>query len=116
MDTLHQWAGKVYYGNELQAWAQAIGIFVLVLVVLPLARMGLDRRLRKLQPHRLDRFLDIAIEFAFWTQAAIWGARAARFMVDRRMQHVGGDQLPTLSILRFVSLLLIWSLAVLMLL
>jgi small-conductance mechanosensitive channel len=153
MDTLHQWAGRVYYGNDLQAWAQALAIFVLLLVVLPLARMAVDRRLRTLKPHqsptalelaialyqgttrlfilgvalyfalktlvlphRLDRFLDIAIEIAFWTQAAVWGARAARFMVDRRMQHVGGDQLPTLSILRFVTLLLIWSLAVLMLL
>lgn len=153
MDTLHQWAGKVYYGNDLQSWAQALGIFVLLLVVLPLARMALDRRLRGLKPHqsptvlelaialyhcttrlfilgvatyfalktlvlprRLDHLLDIGIQVALWTQVAIWGAQAARFLVDRRMRHVGGDQLPTLSILRFISLLLIWSLAVLMLL
>src|SRR5476649_1519526 len=99
---------QVYYGNDLQSWAQALGIFLLLLVLLPLARMALDRRLRQLPPHqsptalemaitlyhcttrlfilgvalyfalktlvlphRLDRFLDIAIEFAFWTQAAI---------------------------------------------
>jgi len=153
MDKLHDLAGSVYYGNDLQSWAEAVGIFLLLLVVLPFARALLDRRLRSLKPHqsptalelaialyhgttrlfilavatyfalktlnlppRVDRFIDVGIEFAFWTQAALWGARAARFMLDRRMQHVGGDQLPTLSILRFVILVLVWSLAVLMLL
>jgi small-conductance mechanosensitive channel len=153
MDKLHDLAGSVYFGNDLQSWAEAAGIFLLLLIVLPFARALLDRRLRSLKPHqsptalelaialyhgttrlfilavatyfalktlnlppRVDRFIDIGIELAFWTQAALWGARAARFMVDRRMQHVGGDQLPTLSILRFVILVMVWSLAILMLL
>lgn len=153
METLYVWAGKVYYGNDLQSWAEALGIFLLLLVVLPLAKVGLDQRLRALPAHksptvlelaialyhsttrlfilamasylalktlslpaRVDHFIDIGIEFAFWTQAALWGARTARFLVERRMQRVGGDQLPTLAILRFVSLVLVWALAMLMLL
>ena len=51
MDTLHELAGKVYYGNDLQSWAEALGIFLL-LVVLPFVRLALDRRLRTLQPHQ----------------------------------------------------------------
>ncbi|HEY6451885.1 MAG TPA: mechanosensitive ion channel domain-containing protein [Steroidobacteraceae bacterium] len=153
METLHAWAGRVYFGNDLQSWAEAVGIFVLLLVVLPAVRVALARRLRSLRPHqsptalelaialyhrttrpfivavaayfalktlslppRVDHVIDIAIQLAFWTQAALWGARTARFMVDRRMQRVAGDQLPTLAILQFVSLVLVWSLAVLMLL
>jgi small-conductance mechanosensitive channel len=153
MDALRELGGRVYYGNDLRSWAQALAIFLLLLVVLPLVRVALNRRLLSLKPHqsptalelaialyhsttrlfilgvaayfalktlilprRVDRCIDIGIEFALWTQAAIWGAQALRFMLDRRMQHAGGDQLPTLSILRFVSLVLIWSLAMLMLL
>lgn len=153
MTALHELAARVYYGNTLQDWAQAVGIFLLLLVVLPLLRVALDRRLRRLQPHqsptalelaiaiyhcttrlfilavaayfalkslklppRLDRVIDIGILFGFWSQAAIWAGQATRFAIDRRMHRVGGDQLPTLSVLRFISLLLIWSLALLMLL
>jgi small-conductance mechanosensitive channel len=153
MDALHELAARVYYGNTLQDWAEAGGIFLLPLIVLPLVRVMLDRRLRALKPHesptalelaiaiyhcttrlfilaiatyfalktlqlppRVDRLIDIAIEFALWTQAALWVGQAARFAIDMRMRHVGGDQLATLSVLRFVSLLLIWSLALLMLL
>jgi MscS family membrane protein len=53
---------------------------------------------------------------AVWIQAGLWGAEAARFAIERRMRHAGGAQLPTFAILRFLSLLLIWALALLMLL
>jgi len=67
-------------------------------------------------PRRLDHFIDIAIEIAVWIQAGLWGVEAARFAIERRMRHAGGAQLPTFTILRFLSLLLVWALALLMLL
>lgn len=68
-----------------------------------------------LPPH-LDHLIDIAIEVAIWIQAGLWGVQAARFAIERRMRHAAGAQLPTFTILRFVSLLLVWALALLMLL
>ena len=67
-------------------------------------------------PPRLDRIIDIAIEVAIWIQAGLWGVAAARYAIERRMRHAGGAQLPTFTILRFLSLLIIWALALLMLL
>ena len=67
-------------------------------------------------PMRIDRIIDIAIKVAVWLQAALWGVEAARFALERRMRQVGGAQLPTFAILRFLSLLLVWALALLMLL
>ncbi len=67
-------------------------------------------------PPRVDRIIDIAIEIAIWIQAGLWGVEAARFAIERRMRHAGGAQLPTFAILRFLSLLLVWALALLMLL
>jgi MscS family membrane protein len=67
-------------------------------------------------PHRVDRVIDIAIQVAIWMQVALWGVEAARFAIERRMRRVGGPQLPTFTILRFVSLVLVWALALLMLL
>jgi MscS family membrane protein len=67
-------------------------------------------------PPRVDRIIDIAIEIAIWIQAGLWGVEAARFAIERRMRHAGGSQLPTFTILRFLSLLLVWALALLMLL
>src|SRR6185437_5319996 len=67
-------------------------------------------------PRRVDHVIDIAIEVGVWLQVALWGAQAARFAIDRRMRQAGGAQLPTFAILRFVSLLLVWAVALLMLL
>jgi MscS family membrane protein len=67
-------------------------------------------------PHRVDRVIDFAIQVAIWMQVALWGAEAARSAIERRMRQIGGPQLPTFTILRFVSLVLIWALALLMLL
>lgn len=67
-------------------------------------------------PARIDRIIDIVIEVAFWIQAGLWGVEAARFALERRVRRAGGAQLPTFAILRFVSLVLVWSLALLMLL
>jgi small-conductance mechanosensitive channel len=67
-------------------------------------------------PSRIDRIIDIAIKVAVWLQAALWGVEAARFALERRVRQAGGAQLPTFAILRFLSLLLVWALALLMLL
>ena len=67
-------------------------------------------------PARVDRIIDIAIKVAVWLQAALWGVEAARFALERRVRQAGGAQLPTFAILRFLSLLLVWVLALLMLL
>ena len=153
MNALHQLADRVYYGNALEHWAEAALIFLALLTVLPLVRVTLDRRLRRLPPHqsptalelaialeahttrlfilavslylalksltlpaRVDRIIDVLIEIAVWLQVAIWGTQAAAFAIDRRTRQAGGTQLPTFAILRFVTLLLVWSVAVLMLL
>jgi small-conductance mechanosensitive channel len=153
MQSLQQLANRVYYGDTLQTWVEALLIFLVIFTVLPLLRVALERRLKKLPAHenpttlelmltllthttrlfvlavalyaalktltlprRVDRVLDFLIEFALWTQVALWGGRAAGFLIDRRVHRSGGAQLPTFAILRFVSLVLIWALAVLMLL
>lgn len=153
MDPLQQLADRIYYGNSLQRWAEALLIFVLALVLLPAMRLSLDRRLKRMKPHesltalelmlalieattklfivalgvylalkslelppKVDHRIDIGIEFAVWVQAALWGGEVARFLIDRRVRGVAGGELPTLTILRFLSLVLIWALAVLMLL
>ncbi len=68
-------------------------------------------------PPRTDRIIDIVIEIALWIQMALWGMQAAAFAIDRHSRRTGGTaQLPTYAILRFVSLVLVWALAVLMLL
>ena len=153
MDRLPEIYSRVYFGNSVASWAEALLIFAVLLLLLPSLRLSLERRLQRLRPQqsrtaleftlelierttrlfmvavaayfalkslrlptRMDRIIDTAIEFALWVQIAVWGAGAAGFLIDRRMDRVGGDQLPTLAILRFVSLLLIWALALLMLL
>lgn len=68
-------------------------------------------------PARADHVIDLLITIAFWAQAALWGMQAARFMIDRRIgNRAGAEHLPTTAILRFVSMLVVWALAVLMLL
>jgi small-conductance mechanosensitive channel len=67
-------------------------------------------------PTRANHAIDLMIEVALWLQAAIWGTQAARFLIDRRTRRLGGAQLPTYAVLRFVSLLLVWAVALLMLL
>ncbi len=66
---------------------------------------------------RADHVIDLLITIAFWVQAAMWGMQAARFVIDRRIgSRARAEDLPTTAILRFMSLLLVWALAVLMLL
>lgn len=67
-------------------------------------------------PPRVDHVIDVLIEIAIWFQVALWGVEAARFAIQHRMRHAGGAQLPTYTILRFLSLLVVWALALLMLL
>lgn len=67
-------------------------------------------------PDRVDRVIDFCILLAFWLQAALWGTAAVRHAIDRREQSVGAERTPTLGILRFVGMLLVWVIAVLMLL
>jgi len=67
-------------------------------------------------PDRADRVIDFCILLAFWLQAALWGTAAVRHVIDRREQTAGADRTPTLGILRFVGMLLVWVIAVLMLL
>ncbi len=68
-------------------------------------------------PPRADHVIDLLITIAFWIQAALWGMQAARFIIARRVgTRAGAEHLPTTAILRFVSILLVWALAVLMLL
>jgi small-conductance mechanosensitive channel len=68
-------------------------------------------------PQHSDHIADLLITIVFWLQAALWGTQAARSIIDRRMGgRAGVENLPTTAILRFVSLLLVWAVAVLMLL
>lgn len=67
-------------------------------------------------PPRLDRVIDGGILFVFWLQGALWGTAAVRHVIDRREQRAGAERTPTLGILRFVGMLLVWVIAVLMLL
>lgn len=153
MQALQQLAGRIYYGDSLLRWAEALLIFLVLLTVLPFLRLALSRRLHTLKPHqsptalelsiallehttrlfivavslywalkslelpaRVDHSIDVAIKFAVWIQVALWGMQAARFVIDRRIQHAVGAQLPTFAILRFLSLVLVWALAIVMLL
>jgi len=67
-------------------------------------------------PGRLDRGIDAGILLVFWLQGALWGTAAVRHVIDQREQSAGPDRTPTLGILRFVGMLLVWVIAVLMLL
>jgi small-conductance mechanosensitive channel len=67
-------------------------------------------------PARLDRAIDAGILLIFWLQGALWGTAAVRHAVERRAATAGAELTPTLGILRFVGLLLVWLIAVLMLL
>jgi small-conductance mechanosensitive channel len=67
-------------------------------------------------PAPTDHIIDIVIKVVLWLQIALWGMQAARFAIDRRTRNAAGTQLPTIAILRFLSLVLVWALAVLMLL
>lgn len=154
MRALQQLAGRMYYGNSLGHYAEALIIFLVLLTVLPLVRLALSRRLRSLKPHEnptalelsialvehttrlfiiavsayaalkslrlpapADRVIDVLIEIATWIQVAMWGMQAAMFAIDRHRRRTGSAaQLPTYAILRFVSLVLVWALALLMLL
>jgi small-conductance mechanosensitive channel len=67
-------------------------------------------------PAKIQRLLDVGIAIAVWLQAALWGAVAVRFVIDRRISHVGGERVATLGVLRFVAVMVVWALASLMLL
>ncbi|HWG76498.1 MAG TPA: mechanosensitive ion channel domain-containing protein [Steroidobacteraceae bacterium] len=154
MQSLQQLAGRMYYGNSVGRYAEALAIFLVLLTVLPLMRLALSRRLRSLKAHesptalqlsialvehttrlfivavstyaalkwlrlpaRTDHVIDVLIQIATWIQVAMWGMQAAIFAIDRHRRRTGGAaQLPTYAILRFLSLVLVWALALLMLL
>ena len=61
MQTLQQLAGRVYYGNSLGHYAEALAIFLVLLTLLPLVRLALSRRLRSLQPHENPTSLELSI-------------------------------------------------------
>ena len=153
LNALQVLGARVFLGNTVSTWVDALLIFIVLLTVLPFVRLALSRRLHALKPHesptalelaitlierttrlfivavsvyfalkslnlppRVDRIIDTAIKVAVWIQAGLWGVEAARFAIERRMRQAGGAQLPTFAILRFLSLVLVWALALLMLL
>ncbi|HEY7928417.1 MAG TPA: mechanosensitive ion channel domain-containing protein [Steroidobacteraceae bacterium] len=61
MQTLQQLAGRMYYGNSLGHYGEALAIFLVLLTVLPLVRLGLSRRLRSLKPHENPTALELSI-------------------------------------------------------
>lgn len=68
-------------------------------------------------PAPSERIISVLIQVAVWIQVALWGTQAAAFAIERHSRRLGVTaQLPTYAILRFVSLVLVWSLALLMLL
>jgi small-conductance mechanosensitive channel len=67
-------------------------------------------------PAHIDRGIDAGILLIFWVQVALWGTAAVRHFIERRATSAGADLVPTLGILRFVGLLLVWVIALLMLL
>jgi small-conductance mechanosensitive channel len=61
MQALQQLADRMYYGNSLGHYAEALAIFLVLLTVLPLLRLALSRRLRSLEPHESPTTLELSI-------------------------------------------------------
>lgn len=109
MQVLRELAARVYDGNSLGRWAEAAAIFLVMLTVLPLLRLVLDRRLKGLHPRRSAGALELLIELHDRT-TLIFIMAVSVYAALKTLQ------LPTLAVLRFISLLLIWALALLLLL
>jgi small-conductance mechanosensitive channel len=69
-------------------------------------------------PPRVDRVIEIAILVIVWWQVGLWMSATVRHLVEARRGHelAGADGAASLNILRFVGLLLAWTVAFLMLL
>jgi len=69
-------------------------------------------------PERLDRILTTAILVAVWFQIGLWLSAAVRHLIDARRGHeiAQAEGAASVNILRFVSLLIVWTIAFLMLL
>ncbi|HEX4051662.1 MAG TPA: mechanosensitive ion channel domain-containing protein [Steroidobacteraceae bacterium] len=61
MQVLQQLASRMYYGNSLGHYAEALAIFLVLLMVLPLLRLALSRRLRSLKLHESPTALELTI-------------------------------------------------------
>jgi len=61
MHALQQLAARMYFGNSLGQYAEALLIFLVLLTVLPLVRLGLSRRLRSLAAHESVTALELSI-------------------------------------------------------
>ena len=61
MQNLLELAHRSYYGNSLGRYAEALGIFLILLTVLPLLRLTLARRLHALKPHQSPTALELSI-------------------------------------------------------
>jgi small-conductance mechanosensitive channel len=69
-------------------------------------------------PPKVDRIIGTAILVIVWWQVGLWLSAAVRHLIDARRGHelAGADGAASLNILRFVALLLVWTVALLMLL
>ena len=69
-------------------------------------------------PGRVDRIIVVAIQVVVWFQVGLWLTAAVRHLIDTRRGHelAGAEGEATLNILRFVALLVVWTVAFLMLL
>jgi small-conductance mechanosensitive channel len=66
-------------------------------------------------PPRFDRPVDIALLVIIWWQVGRWLSALARHLIDQRRGHEAGGE-ASLNILRFVAMLVVWTVASLMLL
>ncbi len=69
-------------------------------------------------PERLDRILVTAILVIVWFQVGLWMSAAVRQLIEARRGHeiAEAEGAASVNILRFVSLLIVWTIAFLMLL
>lgn len=69
-------------------------------------------------PATADRIVDTAILIVLWWQVGHWLSAAVRFAIDRRRGHdlAGTEGAASINILRFVTMVLVWVVAFLMLL
>jgi len=61
MQALQQLAGRMYYGNSLGHYVEALAIFLVLLTVLPLVRLALSRRLRSRRSHASPTALELSV-------------------------------------------------------
>jgi small-conductance mechanosensitive channel len=78
MNELRNLGDQVFFGNDLRAWAFALAVFVLLFLVLPLARAAIQGRLRKVHPSQSKAALEVVLALIdrttrlFLLAAALW--------------------------------------------